>query len=158
MDHKIVQLLSLAFAFLLAACNGNAGGHLSVSNPQAMVPTNGLPSQQLDKGQCGIFLWGDGQGRPLVFFQQAGRDAAAAFYDDAAHTLTRSSAEGEVIAGFFAQQNFTAGTDDVRLKMQVEPARNVVEGIRIPSAVITITKANNAQTIMAASGLFGCQM
>jgi len=154
-----MQTIMTLMAFLsIAACTSKPLDKASLQDLGPEAKTEGLPAQTLAQGKCGLFLWEEKQGRPLVFFQRAGSDIAQVYAGGHSFEAVRTSAEVEIIDGLFQRQKFTSGEKKLHLRLQTTSSRNVVEGIRIPKGVMSITGSSGDQSIISLSGLFGCKM
>lgn len=125
---------------------------------QARGTSAGLGPRSLNVGECGLFLWATtGTQRPLIFFRRSDQ-ATADILIAGATTVMRVDTENQsIIPGFFAEQQFKNADYTVRVRVQPENSRNLVQGIKIPSGVISYTGLNG--TIMTpVSGLFGCKI
>ena len=87
--------------------------------PDGRLVFGSLPPQPLPEGQCGLFLWGAGEGRPLYFFQNTAESRAIIPVNGKNIIIQRSAADKQIVEGFFARQNFTV--DDIKISVVLQP-------------------------------------
>lgn len=163
--NNFFKLLSfIAFVGFLSACGANVGmGRPPSAKSQTAAQRVGssemmssLPAQELEKGACVIFLWGMESSRPLIFTQNVSTDSAFALIDNKRILITRDQASELVIPGFYARQRFLSGGMSIDVRLKPGEGRNLYEGIKIPTGILSIKKADGSETIVSASGLLGC--
>ena len=59
---------------------------------------------------------------------------------------------------FYKKQTFTANNKTIEVRINPYPVRNIYEGIKIPTGVITIEDANGSRSIIPVSGMLGCNL
>lgn len=126
--------------------------------PDGQLIFGSLPPQPLPEGQCGLFLWGAGEGRPLYFFQNTAEARAIIPVNGKNITIQRNAADRQIVEGFFARQIFTV--DDIKISVILQPdqGRNVLKGVVIPSGVINVTENSGRQSVLSVVGLFSCKL
>lgn len=126
--------------------------------PDGKLVFGSLPPQPLPEGQCGLFLWGAGEGRPLYFFQNTAETRAIIPVNGKNIIIQRSAADRQIVEGFFARQNFTV--DDIKISVILQPdqGRNVLKGVVIPTGIINITENSGRQSVFSVVGLFSCKL
>ncbi len=167
-NNSLFRLLLLAAVCLsLAACGADIGLGKPPGTTRSVVSTDEkiksdrlstLPAQKLDKGECAIFLWSENVGRPLVFAQNIKTDKASLLINKAAMTLNRKEATAPVIPGFFAKQSFSNDEIYLDVRLRSEAGRNLYEGIKIPSGILTVRNPDRSENIISVSGLLGCNL
>jgi len=95
----------------------------------------GLPAQELESGECGLFLWNRTDARTFVFFQRAG-EASALHHSDGDVQLTNTANDG-VLFGPFYSRSMWEFPDGRTLRLSIEPGDEIEGGQRIPNGVIS---------------------
>lgn len=114
-----------------------------------------LGPQNLNPGECGLFLWGQGPGRPLQFFQNARTQQVSVPFKPGS-TVTRISAENAAMDGLFTRQRFMV--DDIKMDVSFTLAegRNVLQGVAISGGRIELSEPSGRETVIPVVGLYGC--
>jgi hypothetical protein len=147
--------VSLFAAALLGACAG-APNTVAQSFDPLNAAASRLGPQNLDIGQCGLFLWGQSEGRPLQFFQNTSTKQVIIPFR-AGSTVSRRATDRPITDGFFAEQVFDVDGLTMEVSLQVEEGRNVLKGIAVPSGRIVLAESSGRETILPVVGLFGCR-
>jgi hypothetical protein len=61
-------------------------------------------------------------------------------------------------ASEYLLQNFKTDNMEFSVRLKPEAGRNLYEGIKIPSGVLTVRNKDQSQNIIAVSGLLGCNL
>lgn len=164
---KLKTITTLAMlTTLISACGSNVGigPHPSLRqtevSPERMPDTRlaTLPPREMAKGECAVFLWSEESSRPLVFVQNIATNQSTMLIDHQQVDFDRSQASDMIIPGFFARQNFSTDKMQLSVRLRPEDGRNLYEGIKIPSGIITVTNDDQSENIVAVSGLLGCNL
>ncbi len=159
--------LIIPFALFVGACGVDMGigphpslrqpdvANVNVNNSEKMAS---LPPREMAKGECAVFLWSEESARPLVYVQNIATDYSTMLIDNQSVDLGREQASDMVIPGFFARQNFKSDNMELSVRLKPEQGRNLYEGIKIPSGILTVKKEDHSQNIVAVSGLLGCNL
>ncbi len=158
-------MLFLIAALFLTACGADVGLGRPPGVTQA-VPENArpnnvistLPPLEMKQGECAIFLWAEESARPLVFTQNIATDQATVLINGQSIGVKRDQASEIVIPGFFARQSFSSREMSLNVRLKPGPARNLYEGIKIPSGILTTKNEDKSENIIAVSGLLGCNL
>lgn len=151
-------------ALAFAAVCGQFGLAIAAEEDEAMAPdpadvttvqVGTLPPQQLDDGECGLFLWTNSSDPRLVFASLSGGTAHMVVNGEDLD-LARNVAEGQEYLGQFEKQNFYSPDLNVALNIVVERRANIVDGAVIPSATLRVTETNGWETVIPVGGLIGC--
>ena len=165
-----IKNIGIALLVLAALFSSGCGADVGLGRPPGAEPTTDiptqtrgrfistLPAQELNDGECAIFLWGEQTTRPLVFTQNIQMDWASALIDQRDIKVARTEASEIVIPGFFARQRFQARNVTLDVRLKPEDGRNLYEGIKIPSGIISVRKKDGTENIMSVSGLLGCKI
>jgi len=78
--------------------------------------------------------------------------------DNQSVDLGREQATDMVIPGFYARQNFKTETMELSVRLKPEEGRNLYEGIKIPSGILSLRNDDQSENIIAVSGLLGCNL
>lgn len=132
----------------LASQENNAGGS-SLST---------LPPREMNTGECAVFLWSEENSRPLVYVQNIATDQSTMLIDRKSVELARNQASEMIIPGFYARQVFTANNVHLSVRLRPDAGRNLYEGIKIPSGILTVRRDDQSENIMSVSGLLGCNI
>ena len=164
----MVRLVLTGMVLLLAACSGGAGPDARQAAPDAAtMPRIGadevlshisaLPAQALAAGECGLFLWLKRDDAPLIFFQRSKTETAQMIIDGAQLSLARTDMSGPIGMSFFERQGFTADGMAVNLRMQVVMDQSLQGGLKVPSGIISIDRADGWSAALPVAGAIGCK-
>ena len=138
----IPRLFFLTVSALLAACSTTANSANTATVPVMTSRANGLSSQSLAPGECGLFGWSAADAPEFVFFAAPGR---ALYYAGEGETRTFSP------QGPFPSLNY----GDYQLTLgQGEP---LLEGTRYASARLTETLPDGFTRVRPLVILQSCQ-
>ncbi|MCH1569595.1 MAG: hypothetical protein L7U47_09300 [Alphaproteobacteria bacterium] len=148
--------ISLISAALLNACaNPNALTDKAAFDPLTATDSR-LGPQALPVGECGLFLWGQSEGRPLQFFQNTSTKQVVIPFRPGSK-VTRQSTAQPIADGFFAEQRFSVDDLVMDITLRVEAGRNVLKGIAVPAGRIVLGETSGRETVVPVVGLFGCR-
>lgn len=114
-----------------------------------------LSPQELETGQCGLFLWTNAS-EPRLVFASLNDGNASMIINGENLEFTRSAAEGQEHYGQFELQSFIGADMSVKLNMVIERRTSIVDGAAIPSATLRVTEASGWETVVPVGGLIGC--
>ena len=100
--------IGLCLTALLSACAGAPETPQQSFDPLDASERR-LGPQNLQIGQCGLFLWGQGEGRPLQFFQNTSTKQVVIPFRPGSN-VTRRATNRQITDGFFAEQVFLRWT------------------------------------------------
>jgi len=121
-----------------------------------MKMKKGLPAQELQPGECGLFLWTRRESPEFVFFSKAGEETALFWMEGNALTLQRTGVAGTVFGQELTEQ-FFALPDGRTMELRMEPGDLLVSGQRVPEASIRVRDDNGWETLIPVAGVTGCQ-
>lgn len=147
--------IGLCLTALLSACAGAPETPQQSFDPLDASERR-LGPQNLQIGQCGLFLWGQGEGRPLQFFQNTSTKQVVIPFRPGSN-VTRRATNRQITDGFFAEQVFEVDGLTMEVSLRVEDGRNVLKGIAVQSGRIVLAEASGRETILPVVGLFGCR-
>lgn len=161
---KQALTVALGFVFLGAACQS-----APPENPQAerarllaqrpaidSVPRSGLGPQELQPGECGLFLWSQTDVSKFIFFSRALSGTALFAQDEAPMALTQSGAGGNIFGQFNTEMRYIAD-DGRQLELTLEPGDELQGGQRVERGLINLTDGEGWQTKLPALGVRACQ-
>jgi|GEM_PF-987874 hypothetical protein len=152
------MVLFAVMPLLLSSC-AELGAMSEPSNNSNAVPVlNSLPALTMEKGECITFLWAEQTNRPLIYTQNMNGDEATLLIDNKPVSATRTSADENVIAGFYRKQMYVVDGKTIEVRINPDPVRNIYEGIKIPNGVITIESTDGGRSIIPVSGMLGCNL
>lgn len=165
----MVRLVVVGMALMLAACAGDGTGPSArqktvdaTSMPrlgadEVLSHISALPAQSLSTGECGLFLWLKRDDAPLIFFQRSKSETAQMIIDGAPLALARVEMSGPIGMSFFERQGFTADGMTVNLRMQVVMDQSMQGGLKVPSGIISIDRADGWSAALPVAGAIGCK-
>lgn len=152
MRHLSISLLAAGF---LSACVNTPTVSEKDFDPLSVTQSR-LGPQNLDTGQCGLFLWGQSEGKPLQFFQNTGtKKVIIPFRPGSA--ISRIASDRQIIDGFFAEQVFDIDGLKMEVSLLVEEGRNVLKGIAVPTGRIVLAETSGREIVIPVVGLYGCR-
>ncbi len=152
--------LALAGFFLLGACVSSPAtepGTAPARNVTEAVPTDGLPPQTLNAGECGLFLWSRTPPSRFIFFTKADSGAATMLNGDEVRELRLTRQAGEIFGQFTTEQDFAFARDGSNVNLTVTPGDVLENGQRISEGRIVVRDAEGWETILPVLGVRACQ-
>jgi hypothetical protein len=146
-----------ACALLLTACaSAPTESETAIESNLATESLQSLPTQTLEPGVCGLFLWTRDEPRRFTLFYPSGSATAEAIVNGHQDTLTVESQSGDVLEQFMTSMRFhTGGGSPVELSLE---AGELIEGgRRVPSARMITNNAEGWEIITPLVGLTACQ-
>lgn len=160
MRHKktVFTLSLMMMPFLLSSCAQMGSDQSQTNTNQEIDSLRTLPAQTMDKGECVTFLWAEQTNRPLIYTHNMNSTNATILIDNKSVSAPRSTADENIVAGFYKKQTFKVDNKNVEVRINPDPVRNIYEGIKIPTGVITIEDADGSRSIIPVSGMLGCNL
>lgn len=124
--------------------------------PSVTAPTSGLKAQQLQPGECGLFLWTKSLPNTLIFFSKAGTNTALIKSNDAEQSITLINASGDIFGQFMTQQAYQA-PNNVTVALSFSAGKAMEDGQRISNGRLTRTSDEGWETIIPIVGVRACQ-
>lgn len=158
--NKMIGMIALGAALTACAAPRADAPEAAKEISNAFDPTQAsqtrLGPQNLQPGECGLFLWGQGAGRPLQLFQN-GKTQQVSVPFKPGSKVTRLAAEQPVMDGLFERQEFMV--DDIKMTVSINVAegRNVLKGVAISGGRIELGEPSGRETIIPIVGLYGCR-
>ncbi len=153
-------LTLLCAASLVTACasspkNSNAIAMSAPDLATSTVPSEGLPPQRLEPGQCGLFLWGMPAPRKFVFFTD-GNGSATVLIHDAPVALPMASAGGDVFGQFMTEMTFSDSGAGRSVTLSIKPGEVLEGGQRVASGTLQFRESEGWETILPVTGVRTC--
>ena len=162
-----LRAAACAIVFALAACGTSAGRAERRASP-APAPVPGvieagdlrfeaLPAQPMGPGACGMFLWGQSAGEPVLVLAAFANPARAHVrVNGRERDLPRTAAEGQAANGQFETQTFSDGRLSLNVDVTFDAARRMRGGAAIERGVIRVVDQAGWETLIPVGGLVGC--
>lgn len=120
------------------------------------IPKSGLGPQQLDPGDCGLFLWSKTDVTKFIFYSEALSGTALFAQAEAPIDLIQTSAGGNIFGQFNTLMRYAA--DDGRtVELSLVPGDQLEGGQRLESGLLTLTDAEGWVTKLPILGVRACQ-
>jgi len=120
------------------------------------VPSSGLGPQELDSGECGLFLWSKTDVSKFIFFSKALTETAVFAQGELPITLTQTTAGGDIFGQFNTRMEYIS--DDKRvLSLTLQPGEILQGGQRLENGLINLTDKEGWQTKLPVLGVRACQ-
>ncbi|KJS26714.1 MAG: hypothetical protein VR75_06450 [Hyphomonadaceae bacterium BRH_c29] len=146
-----------ACALLLAACaSAPSETEALVEGSSTSASLQSLPTQTLEPGVCGLFLWTRDEPRRFTLFYPSGSATAEAIVNGRQDTLTKESQGGDVLEQFMTFMRFHA-EDGSPVELSLKAGELIEGGRRVPSARMISKNAEGWEIITPLAGLTACQ-
>lgn len=163
MKLSFSTLLSSTCAILMLSACASSSDPKSTNSAKALstipnvtAPTSGLKAQQLQPGECGLFLWTKGLPNTLIFYSKAGTNTALLKSNDAEQPITLIDASGDIFGQFMTQQTYQA-PNQVTVSLNFSAGKAMEDGQRISNGHLTRISAEGWETIIPIVGVRACQ-
>jgi len=150
---RTVAIIAATLAFCAAAHAQSVGDRVEAGG----ITFEALPPQELQAGECGLFLWSKGT-RPVFFL--VAYDAPAIVYvrdNGRPRRFNRSRFGGELVSGFFERQTFVDGDITLQLEIEFDEQRQIADGALIKQGVVRVTDKKGWRSIVPVTGIVGCK-
>lgn len=114
-----------------------------------------LPAQDLEPGECGLFLWTAQEPHRLIFFRKADSASADGILSSKRTTLSVVAERGTIFGQFLTDVDYRSD-DGQSVIVSLVPGEQVEDGQRTKSAEIRVRTSDGWETIIPASGLTAC--
>jgi hypothetical protein len=157
MAHAMTKSL-IALATLTAGLAGPAMAQSTAGVFEAgELRFGALPSQDLQAGHCGLFLW-TGIERPVfLFFGSDDPARATVRLKGRDRQLKRTSVSGERIYGHFERQTFEGQGLTFAVNLTFDAERSLPDGAVVQKGSITVRDKGGTETIIPVAGMVGCK-
>ncbi|MEO0817238.1 MAG: hypothetical protein AAFX86_07995 [Pseudomonadota bacterium] len=154
-----LSIVFVVFPFLLlagCATTTSSGGQSSPTTATAASTQTELPPQQLELGECGLFLWSLSGDPTFVFFSKATEGSAKMFIGSNVEALSQTGAGGDIFGQFMTEMEWISAGTGHRIDLQIVPGENMIEGQRVSNGRIKLTDAEGWETIIPVRGARAC--
>lgn len=145
---------------VLAGCSGLLGQSgkqvAETQTERVQPPRRGLPPQDLQAGECGLFLWTRRETPEFIFFSKSGTETASFWLDKEEHALSRTGVGGQVFGQQLTEQFFVM-SDGRKVELEMTPGEMLISGQRIPETLVRVIDAEGFKTVIPAAGVTVCQ-
>jgi hypothetical protein len=128
----------------------------AMESPVAEVPAEGLPPQELEAGECGLFLWGMAAPRRFTFFSEASTGEALMLHEGTAQKLIVTDTNGEVFGQFFTETQYLSADGTWSVNLSLKPGEILEGGQRVESGRLVTTGADGWETVLPVTGVRAC--
>ncbi|MEM9740838.1 MAG: hypothetical protein AAF829_13335 [Pseudomonadota bacterium] len=144
--------------WLATACSATdtAGQRVVELNAVDTVPRRGLPAQELDVGECGLFLWSLSGEPTFIFFAKATQNSATMLIGAQERTLARTASDGDIFGQFMTQMGWVSPDTGHRVDLVFEAGELLGEGQRISNGRIKLVDGEGWETIIPVAGVRAC--
>ncbi len=148
--------LSLALVASCSSSSKNRAPRLAASGAVNIIPESGLGPQQLQPGECGLFLWSKTDVNKFIFFSRALSGIALFKQGDSALTLTQNGAGGDIFGQFNTDMSYASASGG-SVQLTFDTGETLQGGQRIEDGLLTVTDAEGWRTKMPVLGVRACQ-
>ncbi|HPE48269.1 MAG TPA: hypothetical protein PLR76_07730 [Hyphomonas sp.] len=150
---KFVKLGGTGALAALCACSTTPTSVPGPVQPEKTVAS--LPAQDLEPGECGLFLWTVREPHQLIFFRKADSAAADGIIADKRTRLSAVAERGTIFGQFLTDVDYRSEAGQT-VTISLVPGEQVEDGQRTKSAEIRVRTVDGWETIIPASGLTAC--
>lgn len=145
------QILFTLSCLILASCASIS----ELAEPVTEKLTS-LPAQNLEPGECGLFVWTSGAERRFILFSQTGTGAGVWFSEGAIQNLSIGSQSGLLANGQFPKTTYVT-PEGTNLSASLEDREAITDGTRFKSGTLKITAKDTWERVTPIVGLSACQ-
>lgn len=159
---KSVSSALIGCVVLLGACASSPSSSDDEANTLGLqpainsVPSSGLGPQQLESGECGLFLWSQTDTTKFIFFSKALSGRAMFAQDATPIRLTQNRAAGDIFGQFNSEMGYVS-RDNRQIDLTIAPGEMLQGGQRIANGLLTLTDREGWQTKLPVLGVRACQ-
>lgn len=121
-----------------------------------VVPESGLGPQQLESGECGLFIWNRTAPDQFIFFARSQTGRATFKLGGETVTGTQIINRGSIFGEFMTEQGYAA-PGEAQVLLNVRPGQMLQGGQRIEGGRMTITTAEGWRTVIPVLGVRACK-
>lgn len=121
------------------------------------VPLRGLPPQNLEPGDCGLFLWSQTGASKFIFFRRAGEGYARLLIGEENTPLIATDFSGDLFGQFFTKQEYDAQNSSLKVDLEFTAGEDLIDGARISSGRFRITDPDGWVTTIPVLGVRACR-
>lgn len=156
-----VRLLALLLGFGLSACASPSSPTPQSPPPPrlltavSVIPVIGLAPQNLNAGECALFLWAQTDINKLIFFSKGQTNRAVLKLSEATYNLQVQRVGGDVFGQFLTRTIYSDGTGG-QVELTFDPGEELIDGQRIRNGLITRTAGDGWQIKLPVLGVRAC--
>ena len=167
----MTRLLAMALPLLLGACAMFSGTETSRSGRDTasveranaveiemgdFIDIGALPAQQLQPGECGLFLFAAKPTRRFVFFATASGKTGLMKLNGEMVTLVRTAGEGPVIDQHFTEQVYAAPAYGLTLTISIDLTSTALAGTRVDGGSMRLERQDGWKMVVPVGGATTC--
>jgi hypothetical protein len=118
---------------------------------------DGLPSQELSVGHCGLFLWSKSERPVFIVFASEQPAQATVRLNGKIRALKRTATAGEMVFGQFETQTFAGNGVTFQIDLTFDHAKPIQDGAVIKSGVLRSRNKQGFETLVPVGGMIGCK-
>ncbi|MEO1188142.1 MAG: hypothetical protein AAFW60_03640 [Pseudomonadota bacterium] len=160
---RLALLTSLALSLAISACQSSPTGidqtreRLMAMQPAInSVPSSGLGPQELQTGECGLFLWSQTDVTKFIFFSKALSGQAVFAQDDTPVQMTQTMAGGDIFGQFNTRMEYVT-VDNRAVELSVVPGELLEGGQRIERGLLSVADRDGWLTKLPVLGVRACK-
>lgn len=161
---KPLVLTSSILMLGLAACQSSPPSGTDQTRERLMamqpainsVPSSGLGPQELEEGECGLFLWSQTDVSKFIFFSKALTGQAVFAQDDSPVRMTQTSAGGDIFGQFNTRMEYIT-TDNRAVELTLEPGEMLEGGQRLERGLLSLADREGWLTKLPVLGVRACK-
>jgi hypothetical protein len=155
---KPLHALLAPFFLVFSACatSPDVAADRSSARAMASVPQDGLETQVLAPGECGLFLWSRSGEPSFIFFSQAATGRAKMLIGAAQELLLQTGAGGDIFGQFNTQTRWRSNGSGHQIDLDLEPGEPLIDGQRVSEGRIKLTDQEGWETIIPVAGARAC--
>lgn len=155
MRHILAGLCALG----VSACATTATEPSAPMSPQSLASAraDSLPPQELGDGQCGLFLFGMGEGHPFVVFENVTAGRALVVHEGVIHAPEFVDRPGAFVTGERFVRTYSATGANLGFTLTGRLGEETGSGPRVEEAVLRTRGADGAETVRPLGGVYSCR-
>lgn len=150
----LIATLTLGTLALSGCASGTSAAPVAPA-PDVAIAGN-LPAQDLSLGECGLFLWTQGDPRRFIYFSKAGASTAETMLAETQQRLAMVRQGGTLFGQFMTEMDYISPESE-SVSLRISPGETVEGGQKISSGRIIILNSGGWETVIPVSGLRACQ-
>lgn len=115
-----------------------------------------LEPQDMNPGECGLFLWSRDDRQDLVFAAFDTPGIARVRTDGRTWSIPRRSFGGESSNGHFERQSYSNNDMTVVADLSFDAARPMSDGVVVKDGTLRITSSRGWETVIPVGGMAAC--
>ena len=140
---------------LLLATGCSTASSKTADKKQVVTKTAGLQQQNLEEGECAVFLWAAGGKREFVYFQKQDSATAQLYRNDQTIAITTTDNTSQLADAGSLNLSYVGGNGE-KIEVTGGYGGELEGGIKIAPATINFQIQDGWEQITPASGVFAC--